>query len=62
VKAVLDSSGEQRGTGTGPKMEPEVFNEIVSLLAEILILDYQQHKRVTVGSPPLSNRKFRLTE
>jgi hypothetical protein len=39
----------------GPKC-----TEIVALLAEILVLDYQEHKQITVGSPPQSNRNIRL--
>ena len=33
------------------------FNELVALLAEILALDYQEHKQITVSSPPRSDRK-----
>lgn len=39
----------------GPKC-----TEIVALLAEILVLDYQEHKKITVGSPPQSNRNIKL--
>jgi hypothetical protein len=36
------------------------FTEIVALLAEILVLDYQEHKKITVGSPLQSNRNAKL--
>jgi len=36
------------------------FTEIVALLAEILVLDYQEHKQITVGSPAQSNRNAKL--
>jgi len=36
------------------------FTEIVALFAEILVLDYQEHKQITVGSPPQSNRNAKL--
>jgi hypothetical protein len=36
------------------------FTEIVALLAEILVLDYQEHQQITVGSPPQSNRNAKL--
>jgi hypothetical protein len=36
------------------------FKEIIALLAEILVLDYQEHKQITVGSPPRNNRNVKL--
>lgn len=36
---------------------PGLFEEIVDLLAEALVLDYQRIRRVTVNSPPRSDRK-----
>jgi hypothetical protein len=33
------------------------FHEIVALLSEILVLDFQQHRLISVGSPPLGSRK-----
>ncbi len=35
-----------------------LFNEIFALLAEILVLDFQEHKQITVSSHPQTNRKF----
>ena len=35
--------------------------EIVAILAEALALDYQAHEKLTVKSPPLSDRKTPLT-
>ena len=35
--------------------------EIVAILAEALALDYQAHEKLTVNSPPLSDRKTPLT-
>lgn len=37
-------------------------NDLIDLLAEILVQDYQHHRRNTVDSPPLTNRKFPLTK
>jgi hypothetical protein len=36
------------------------FTEIAALLAEILVLDYQEHRQITVGSPPQTHRNGRL--
>jgi hypothetical protein len=43
--------------GRSSVREEQTFSEIVALLSEILVLDFQQHKAITVGSPPLGSRK-----
>ena len=37
------------------------FEEIVALLAEVLVLDFQAHANITGNSPPLPDRKTPLT-
>ena len=39
-------------------LPPGVRDDLVEILAEILVQDYQAHRMNTVGSPPLTNRKF----
>jgi hypothetical protein len=46
------SNGEGSSEVKPPLNEVQSFYEIVALLSEILVLDFQQHKAVTVGSPP----------
>jgi hypothetical protein len=36
----------------------KVKNDLVEILAEILVQDYQVHPTNTVGSPPRTNRNF----
>jgi len=36
----------------------KVEDDLVEILAEILVQDYQVHRKKTVGSPPRTNRKF----
>jgi hypothetical protein len=55
-------NGERRPKVGNSGKEEESFHEIVALLSEILALDIQEHNEVTVGSPPQTNRKFRLTD
>jgi hypothetical protein len=44
---------------TAPLIVDELLlNEIVVLLAEILVLDFQGYMQITVSSPPQTNRKF----
>jgi hypothetical protein len=38
-----------------------LFEEIVALLAEALVLDFQAHANITGNSPPLIDRKTSLT-
>jgi hypothetical protein len=39
-------------------LPPKVDNDLVEILTEILVQDYQIHRTNTVGSPPRTNRKF----
>ena len=39
-----------------------LLNEIVALLAEILVLDFQEHTQITVNSPPPTHRRILLTD
>ena len=39
-------------------LPPKVDMDLVDILAEILVQDYQAHPTNTVGSPPRTNRKF----
>ena len=39
-------------------LPPKVENDLIEILAEILVQDYQVHRTITVGSPPRTNRKF----
>jgi hypothetical protein len=41
----------------GPTMDEQLFGELVALLSQMLVMDYQRHSKITVGSPPLSSRK-----
>ena len=36
----------------------KVKDDVVEILAEILVEDYQVHRTNTVGSPPRTNRKY----
>ena len=45
-------------SGKPNKMNPALFDELVSMLAEMLVLDFQAHTKSTVGSPPQTNRRF----
>lgn len=60
MKRVDPDNSEERGE---PSLEwpPRLFDEIVDLLAEALVLDYQRVSGRTVNSPPRTDRKLRLT-
>jgi len=53
VKHTLNLDRANEKASTIPVIaDGALFNEIVALLAEMLVLDYQEHKRITVSSPP----------
>lgn len=39
------------------KINPVLFDELVNLLTQMLVADFQTHTKSTVGSPPQTNRK-----
>jgi hypothetical protein len=43
---------------TATPLPPKVKEDLVEILAEILVQDYQAHPTNTVGSPPRTNRNF----
>jgi hypothetical protein len=53
-------SADEHSSTTPVIADGPQFTEIVTLLAEILVLDYQEHKQITVGSPPRNNRNAKL--
>lgn len=55
-REVSDDSEEHGESSQG--WPPRLFDEIVNLLAEALVLDYQRVSGPTVSSPPQTNRKF----
>lgn len=51
-------NGADKRSPTAPlRVDEPLFNEMVVLLAEILMLDYQEYTQVTVSSPPRIDRK-----
>jgi len=46
------------GLKSATPLPPKVKDDLVEILAEILVQDYQVHRKKTVGSPPRTNRKF----
>ncbi len=46
------------GLKSATPLPPEVKDDLVEILAEILVQDYQVHRTNTVGFPPQTNRKF----
>jgi hypothetical protein len=55
-------NGADKHSPTAPlRVDEPLFNEMVALLAEILMLDYQEHTQVTVCSPPRTDHKTPLT-
>jgi hypothetical protein len=58
VKQIRFLNGADKRSPTAPlRVDEPLFNELVALLAEMLMLDYQEHTQVTVSSPPRSDRK-----
>jgi hypothetical protein len=55
-KKLLARNNEHRSIRASSTIDASLFNEIVALLAEILVLDFQQDKQITVGSPPQTGR------
>jgi hypothetical protein len=55
TRDVSDDSEENGESSQG--WPPRLFDEIVNLLAEALVLDYQRFRGRTVSSPPRSDRK-----
>jgi hypothetical protein len=53
-REVSDDSEEHGESSQG--WPPDLFDEIVDLLAEALVLDYQGIRGNTVNSPPRTNR------
>lgn len=56
-KELLILNDELCSEGAPSVLDARSFNEIVAILTEILVLDFQRHKEITVGSPPRSVRK-----
>lgn len=54
---IVNSADTQSPTAPLIADEP-LRNEIVALLAEILVLDFQEHTHITVSSPPQTNRRL----
>ena len=59
MKQIRVLNGANKRSPTAPlRVDEPLFNEMVALLAEMLMLDYQEHTQVTVSSPPQTNRNF----
>lgn len=46
------------GLKSATPLPPKVKDDLVEILAEILVQDYQVHRTNTVGFPPRTNRKI----
>jgi len=45
------------GLKSATPLPPKAKDDLVEILAEILVQDYQVHRTNTVGSPPRTDRK-----